>query len=195
MTKHLDGKRPTLCSLLSIKHIGGRPSSAPKLILDTEHISRALRALQRCFLCDGRQPPRLLSSASERDMETTAWSGTNMCAVAGCMTVVVMICCMLVGLLVPCRKSRWVAETTSRSTPTLYEDLERCHVFQTAKITIYGEAVHCRQSIPSEVTPDANSELVFSLRSNRQPTFGQCAVEAAPLDVRTIFETQGASNV
>ena len=30
MTKHLDGKRPTmLCSLLSIKHIGGRPSSAP----------------------------------------------------------------------------------------------------------------------------------------------------------------------
>ena len=41
MTKHLDGKRlMMLCDLLNIKHIGGRPSSAPKLSIDTEYISR-----------------------------------------------------------------------------------------------------------------------------------------------------------
>ena len=41
MTKHLDGKRlMMLCDLLNIKHIGGRPSSAPKLTIATEYISR-----------------------------------------------------------------------------------------------------------------------------------------------------------
>ena len=46
MTKHLDGKRLVmLCELLSIKRIDGRPSSAPKLTIDTEYISRASRAL------------------------------------------------------------------------------------------------------------------------------------------------------
>ena len=45
MTKHLDGKRlMMLCDLLNIKHIGGRPSSAPKLTIATEYISRASRA-------------------------------------------------------------------------------------------------------------------------------------------------------
>ena len=42
MTKHLYGKRlVTLCGLLNIKRIDGRPSSAPKLTIDTEYISRA----------------------------------------------------------------------------------------------------------------------------------------------------------
>ena len=46
MTKHLDGKRlVTLCELLNIKRIDGRPSSGPKLTIDTEYISRASRAL------------------------------------------------------------------------------------------------------------------------------------------------------
>ena len=42
MTKHLDGKRLVMmCDLLNIKRIGGRPSSAPKLTMDTECISHA----------------------------------------------------------------------------------------------------------------------------------------------------------
>ena len=46
MTKHLDGKRWVLLrDLLNIKHIGGRPTSAPKLTMDTAYTSRALRAL------------------------------------------------------------------------------------------------------------------------------------------------------
>ena len=41
----LDGKRlTTLCDLLNIKHISGRPNSAPKLTSDTEHITCAQRA-------------------------------------------------------------------------------------------------------------------------------------------------------
>ena len=34
-----------LCDLLNSKHIGSRPSSAPKLRMDLEYISRASRAL------------------------------------------------------------------------------------------------------------------------------------------------------
>ena len=46
MTKHLDGKRLVmLCELLNIKRIDGRPSSAPKLTIDAEYISRASQAL------------------------------------------------------------------------------------------------------------------------------------------------------
>ena len=45
MTKHLHGKRlTTLCDLLNIKHISGRPSSAPKLTIDTGYITCAKRA-------------------------------------------------------------------------------------------------------------------------------------------------------
>ena len=46
MMQHLDGKRLVmLCDLLNIKHIGGRPSSAPKLTMDTEYISCTSRAM------------------------------------------------------------------------------------------------------------------------------------------------------
>ena len=46
MTKHLDGKRlMTLCELLNIKRFDGRPSSTPKLAIDTAFFSRTSRAL------------------------------------------------------------------------------------------------------------------------------------------------------
>ena len=49
-----------LCTLLNIKHIGGRPSSAPKLTLDTElgmsHMHHEL--WKECCLCDGLQSRR-----------------------------------------------------------------------------------------------------------------------------------------
>ena len=56
MTKHLDGKRfVMLCDSLSIKHNSGRPSSAPKLTMDTAYISCASRALAAMTLV--RQAP------------------------------------------------------------------------------------------------------------------------------------------
>ena len=46
MTKNLVGKLLVmLCDLLNIKRIGGRPSSAPKLAMDTQYIARPSRAL------------------------------------------------------------------------------------------------------------------------------------------------------
>ena len=46
MTKHLDGKRlTTLCDLLSMKHISGKPNPLPKLAIDAEYITRASRTL------------------------------------------------------------------------------------------------------------------------------------------------------
>ena len=46
MTRHQDGERlVTLCELLNIKRVDGRPSSTPKLTIDTEYISRASQAL------------------------------------------------------------------------------------------------------------------------------------------------------
>ena len=48
MTKHLHGKRlKNVVQLLSIKHISGRPSSAPKLTLNNEYISHASRSYRR----------------------------------------------------------------------------------------------------------------------------------------------------
>ena len=58
MTKHLDGKRLTMCDLWSIKHTCGRPSSAPKLTLGMR-ISHVHHELWRqCYSCAGRQPLR-----------------------------------------------------------------------------------------------------------------------------------------
>ena len=42
---------------------------------------------------------RTVSSASERDVRITAGGGTNFFAVAEYMALVIMICCMLVGLV------------------------------------------------------------------------------------------------
>ena len=54
MTKHLDGKRLVmLCELLNISCIDGRPSSAPKLTIDTEYIPRASRALAAVTVAKG----------------------------------------------------------------------------------------------------------------------------------------------
>ena len=50
LARHLDGKRlTTLCDFWNIKHINGRPNSAPKLPTDTEYITRV--TLQTKLLC------------------------------------------------------------------------------------------------------------------------------------------------
>ena len=71
------------------------------------------------------------------------------CICAGYMTVVLMTCCVLVGLLLMWRKPRWVAVATSRGTRR-------------------GRALQAGLSILFEVTLDQNSQLVFSLRSQRR---------------------------
>ena len=93
MTKHLDGRRlTTLCSLLGLKHIGGRPSSAPKLTLDTEYISRASRAQAAMILVRRTAATEVsVSSASASDIWIAAESETNNWTAAGYMAVVFKI--------------------------------------------------------------------------------------------------------
>ena len=120
MTKHLDGKLlTTLCSLLSIKHIGGRPSSAPKLTRDTEYISRASRAQSAMTHVRRTAATEVsVSSANEFDIWIAAESGTNNWTAAGYMAVVHDLC-MLVVLLAVWRTSRWVRmEISSDGTRT-----------------------------------------------------------------------------
>ena len=106
MTKHLDGKRlVTLCELLNIKRVDGRPSSAPKLTLDTEYISRASRALAAVTL--GKQ-----ATASENAVHSGAMPGTwidgyrtDGWTVTGWMLVVMVTCCILMSLVLMWRKT------------------------------------------------------------------------------------------
>ena len=88
-----------------------------------------------------------VSTASESDMWITADSGSNKWTVAGYMAVVIMLCCMLVGLLAVWHTSRWVAETTSRGSQTLDGDHERCHMKVPVRFmnTRFGEAVNSSQ--------------------------------------------------
>ena len=83
------------------------------------------------------------------------------------LTVVIITCCMIVGLLLMWRKPRWFAVATSRGTQTLDEDFEHCH---TNILPRNGLAVHCRQDCPVffEDTRGQKSEVVFSLRSKRR---------------------------
>ena len=91
-----------------------------------------------------------VSSASERGWGITAGGRTNFCTVAGYKVVVIMICCMLVGLLLVWRKPRCVAVATSRGTRTMDDDVEQCHTSLPPKVMIanYGEAAHGKQDCP-----------------------------------------------
>ena len=117
VTKHLDGKRLTvLCDLLSIEHIGGRPSSAPKLTMDTKYISRASRALAAMTMVR-QAAANEVAVSSGADYET--WIDdhrTDLWMAAGWITVLVMTCCVLVGMVLPWWKSRRVAETIDDGT-------------------------------------------------------------------------------
>ena len=82
-----------------------------------------------------------VSSASESDMWVADESETNNLTAVGYMAVVIMICCMIVGLLAVWRTSRWVTDRTTRGSQTLDEDLERCHTHVPQKFMITRDAV------------------------------------------------------
>ena len=60
-----------MCDLLNIKHIGGRPSSAPKLTIDTEYISRASRALAAVTLVKRATASEIAVQRGSMDTEPT----------------------------------------------------------------------------------------------------------------------------
>ena len=100
MTKHLDRKRLVMLrELLNIKRIDGRPSSAPKLTIDTEYISRASRALAAVTLVKR-------ATASEIAVHSGAMQETwihgyraDGWTVTGWMLVGIVTCCILMSLV------------------------------------------------------------------------------------------------
>ena len=109
MTKHLDGNRLVmLCDMLSIERIGSPPTSAPMLTVDIGDISRASRALAAMTLVR-RAAANEIALLSGVEYET--WIDehrTDYGTMAGRRTVVIMTCCILMGLvlLVEIWKSR-----------------------------------------------------------------------------------------
>ena len=122
MTKHLGGKRYVmLCDLLSIKHISGQSSSAPKLTVDTVFISRASRALAALTLAK-RATASEIAVHSGAEHETWIYEHRiDYWAMAGWITVVIMTCCIMMGLVLLWWKSGRVAETIDNGTQTLEE--------------------------------------------------------------------------
>ena len=122
MTKRLDGKRfMMLCDLLSIKRISGRPSSAPKLAMDTEFISGASRALAAMTLVRQAAANEI---AVPSGIEHETWIDGDIaycCTAAGWITVVIMTCCILTGLVSVWWEVGRVAETVNTGTQILEE--------------------------------------------------------------------------
>ena len=131
-----------------LKHISGRPSSAPKLAMETEYISRASRALAAMTLV--RQ-----AAASEIAVPSGAEYETwidehriNCWAMSGWITVVIMTCCILMGLVLLWWKSGRVAETIDRGTQTLEEGRCSQDVLPRIMVTKHGKAAHYRNDCP-----------------------------------------------
>ena len=149
-TKHLDVKRlVTLCELMNIKRIDGRPSSAPKLTIDTEYISRASRALPAMTLVKR-------ASANDIAMQSEAihgtWIdgyGTNWWTAATWMLIGIMTCCILMSLvLLRSNSGKVTTDMVDDETQTLEEGRSDQTIPNRILITKNGKAAHCRDDCP-----------------------------------------------
>ena len=108
-----------LCELLNIKRIDGRPSSAPKLAIDTEYISRASRALAAVTLVK-RATATEIAVHSGAMQETwidgyraDGWTVTRW------MLVGVVTCCTMMSLVLLWRKTGRIVDMVDAETQTL----------------------------------------------------------------------------
>ena len=149
VTKHQDGRcLVMLCDLLSIKRIGGRPSSAPKLTMDTEYISRASRALAAMTLVRQAAANEIAVPSGAEDETWIDERRTDCWMMAGWITVVIMTCCILVGLVLLWWKSGRVAETVDNGTQKLQEGRCSQDVLARIMVTNRGKAAHCTNDCP-----------------------------------------------
>ena len=98
MTRHLDEKcLVTMCELFNIKRIDGRPSSAPKLTIDTEFLSRASRALAAVTLVKRAMASEIaVHSGAMQETWIDGYRGEGW-TVAGWMLVGIVTCCILMS--------------------------------------------------------------------------------------------------
>ena len=108
-----------LCELLNFKRIDGRPSSAPKLTINSEYISRAPRALAAVTLVKR-------AMASEIDVHSGAMQETwvdghiaDGMTVTGWKLVGIVTCCILTNLVLPWRKTGRIVDMVADETQTL----------------------------------------------------------------------------
>ena len=150
MTKHQDGQRLVmLCELFSIKRIDGRPSSAPKLTIDTEYISRASRALAAVTLVKRATTSEIAVHSGA--MQETWIDGyrTDCWTVTGWMLGGIVTCCILMALVMLWRKTGRIVDMVDDETQTLEEGERDPEIPMRVMITKNGRAVHCRKDCPS----------------------------------------------
>ena len=98
--------------------------------------------------------------------------------------VVIMTCCILMGLVLLWWKSGRVAETIDSGTQTLEEVRRSQDVPTKIMVRKHGKAAHCRNDCPFLLKSHV-IQLVFSLRSKRR--LRQARLEAAHWVMRTSF--------
>ena len=156
--------------------------------MDTECISRASRALAAVTLVRQAAPNEV---AVPPGAEYETWIDEhriNFWAMAGWVTVVIMTCCILMGLVLLWWKSGRVAERIDSGTQRLEEGRcsQKCtyenHGHETRKDPRTAETI-APLLLKSHV-----SELVLSLRSKRR--FRKARLEAAHWVLRTSVEPQ-----
>ena len=136
-----------LCELLNIKRIDGRPSSAPKLTIDTA--SRALAAVTLVKR----------ATASDTAVHSGAMQGTwidgyraDGWTVTGWMLVGIVTCCILMSLVPLWRKTGRIVDMVDDETQTLEEGKRDPEIPMKVLITKNGRAAHCRNDCPFLLT-------------------------------------------
>ena len=153
LARHLDGKRlATLCDFWNIKHVNGRPNSAPKLPTDTEYITRV--TLQTKLLC---LPDRNAESGSMKWLVGRALDGLSR------VSILLVFWCIwsrrsgtvekLLRQSAAARKL-WKKGVTGKTSQRLSWSLETAEQ-HTGRVTAH--------SLHQKHTHDSDSELVFSL--------------------------------
>ena len=110
-----------LSELLNIKRSDGRPSSAQKLTIDTEYISRASRALAAVTLVKRETASEI--AVHSVAMQETWIDGyrTDGWTIIGWILVGIVTCCILVGLVLLWRKTRRIVDMVDDETQTMEE--------------------------------------------------------------------------
>ena len=117
-----------------------------KLTMDTEYLSRASRALAAMTLVRQAAANEVTVHSGAEHETWIAEHRIKYCALAGWTNVVIMTCCILMGLVLLWWKSGRIAETIE--TQTLEEGRCSQDVPTRIMVTRHGKAAHCRSDCP-----------------------------------------------
>ena len=137
-----------LCELLNIKRIDGPPSSAPKLTIDTEYISRDSRALAAVTLVKRATASGIAVHSGAMQETWIVGYRADGWTVTGWMLVGIVTCCILMGLVLLWIKTGRIVDMVDDETQTLEEGKRDPEIPTRATITKNGRAAHCRNDCP-----------------------------------------------